>query len=205
MVAFALAVLAALGGAIWRRAWDRREIRALLARIERLETAWEERALQPDDDADTVPERAGAPAAGSPTNGTPSGDVLAGRTSHVKRLLGRSGAPLRSLGDQAILRVYERIGEGLTPVELAAELCVSLRTLERGLAQALECTPRQLILTVKMREARRLLQQGYRVAEVAQQLGFVNAFHFSRRFKALYHLAPSQVRPAAANVASPGR
>jgi AraC-like DNA-binding protein len=47
-----------------------------------------------------------------------------------------------------------------------------------------------------MREARRMLVQGSRVVDVAQQLGFVNVFHFSRRFKSLYRVAPSQVRSA---------
>ena len=183
----------ALAAALWNRSRDRRQIATLLARIERLEAAWQELGPDPDPVAAgaTTPVDPDLVAAALVQN--PSGDVLAGRTSHVRRLLDGSGLPPRSLADQALLAVHRRIADNLTPVELAAELCVSLRTLERGLAQTLECTPRQLILTAKMREARLLLQQGHRVADVAQQLGFVNVFHFSRRFKGLYHVAPSQI------------
>lgn len=123
----------------------------------------------------------------------PSGDVLAGLTSHVQRIVqGAVGA--RSLADQAILCVYRRLRENLTPAQMAADLYVSLRTLERGLAATLDCSPRQLILAVKMREAKRLLASGRRVGEVAEHLAFANAFHFSRRFKSFYRVAPSELR-----------
>lgn len=123
----------------------------------------------------------------------PSGDVLAGLTSHVQRIVqGAVGA--RSLADQAILCIHRRLGENLTPAQMAADLYVSLRTLERGLAATLDCSPRQLILAVKMREAKRLLASGRRVGEVAEHLAFANAFHFSRRFKSFYRVAPSELR-----------
>jgi AraC-like DNA-binding protein len=47
-----------------------------------------------------------------------------------------------------------------------------------------------------MREARRLLGEGRRVSEVADRLGFANPFHFSRRYKRFYGVAPSEARRA---------
>ena len=102
--------------------------------------------------------------------------------------------PFRALADQTIVCIHRSIEKRLAPGQLADALCVSLRTLERGLGETLGCTPRQLILAMKMREARRLLLRGARVGEVADRLGFANVFHFSRRFKAFYHVAPSEVR-----------
>jgi len=127
---------------------------------------------------------------------TPSGDVLAGRTTEVERILAGPAPPRRSLAEQAILAVHRRLDGGLTPADLAEELHVSLRTLERGLGMFLDCTPRQLILAMRMREARRLLAGGdCMVKDVAYRLGFADPYHFSRCFKSFYHVAPSGARP----------
>lgn len=174
--------------ALWWQARDRRRMRELLERLERLEQALHE----------PVPEAAPRPAPAGSGEPLPevSADVLRGRTSWVRQLVTRPPAPFQPLADQAVVQVHAALGRNLTPAELADALCVSLRTLERGLALTLGCSPRQLILAVKMREAFRLLRQGARVGEVADRLGFASAFHFSRRFKDFYHLAPSELRPA---------
>lgn len=185
---------------VWRQVRDRRQIAALLERLERLEVD-RPPAVEPGSGAGSEPpEPAGAaPAVPPPIVDAgafnPSGDVLHGRTTHVQRLLDGSGGAASSLADQAIYRIHAHIEENLTPHQLAWELCVSLRTLERGLGMTLTCTPRQLILAMKMREARRMLTAGRRVNEVASRLGFSNPFHFSRRFKEFYHVAPSEMRP----------
>jgi transcriptional regulator GlxA family with amidase domain len=129
----------------------------------------------------------------------PTADVLAGRTTYVRRLVdGEDGSAL-GLADQAIVAVHRRLEEAVQPADIADELCVSLRTLERGLATVLDCTPRQLILAMKMREARRLLEtEDLTVSEVAYRLGFSSPGHFSRRFSAFYREPPSAVRSRAA-------
>ena len=125
-----LAASAAVAVMLWGSSRDRRQIATLLARIERLEAAWQELGPDPGAGGPTTPVDPDPAAAALVQN--PSGDVLAGRTSQVRRLLDGSGLPPRSLADQALLAVHRRIADNLTPVELAAELCVSLRTLERG-------------------------------------------------------------------------
>ncbi len=122
-------------------------------------------------------------------------DVLAGWTTHIGRMLAEEGSP-RDLADQAVIRIHRRIGEPIQPSGLAEELNISLRTLERFLARSLECSPGQLILVVKMREARRLLESGqFRVGEVAHHLAFSDAAHFSRRYRQFYHCPPSHHLP----------
>ncbi len=191
--AWVLSALVALAAgaatlALWWQARDRRRLRELLGRLERLEQA----VGAPDPGA--VAEDA-APGTREPRPEV-SADVLRGRTSWVQQLVTRPPAPFQPLADQAVVQVHAALGRNLTPAELADALYVSLRTLERGLALTLGCSPRQLILAVKMREAFRLLRQGARVGEVADRLGFASAFHFSRRFKDFYHVAPSELRPA---------
>jgi len=95
---------------------------------------------------------------------------------------------------RSMLFVYEQMDQPLTPSDLADGLNLSLRSLQRGLAGSLSCTPRELILAVKMREAkRRLVDEDLRVQEAARAVGFDDPFHFSRRFKAYYGVAPSEL------------
>lgn len=194
----ALAVLVA-GLALWLQARDRRRLRELLERLDRLEQALQGQApLAAPPRADPLADDA------SGELSQVSADVLRGRTTWVRQLVARPPVPFLPLADQAVVQVHAALERNLTPAELAGALCVSLRTLERGLAQTLACSPRQLILAVKMREARRLLGQGGRVGEVAERLGFASAFHFSRRFKDFYHVAPSELRNHHGPGAPPG-
>jgi AraC-like DNA-binding protein len=189
-----------IGLLLWLQARDRRQIATLLERLERLESTREavpEEAAPAEPEADAEPDISAPPPEPRDEATNPSGDVLHGRTTHVQRLIESAGGEAQTLADQAIVRIHKRIEENVTPHQLAWELCVSLRTLERGLGLALACTPRQLILAMKMREARAMLRAGRKVGDVASRLGFSNPFHFSRRFKDFYHVSPSEMRPPA--------
>ena len=198
IVVLALIGAALVGGLVLAQRRARRQIHELLGRLETLEARWREAAGATNAPRD--PFQPASPAQG-PIAGDgdtpPTGDVLAGLTSHVKRLVQSPGTEAESLADQTIVCIHRHLGENVTPTQIADELIVSLRTLERGLAAVLDCTPRQLITAMKMREARRLLlAERRRVGEVAYALGFTDPFHFSKRFKAFYGVAPSDVRPA---------
>jgi AraC-like DNA-binding protein len=108
---------------------------------------------------------------------------------------------------RAMRSVRGRLEQALTPAELADALFVSLRTLQRHLAGELACSPGELILAVKMREARRLLESGAdQVQEVARRVGYDDPGHFTRRFKAYFGIAPGNLlasRSAAANARRP--
>ena len=96
---------------------------------------------------------------------------------------------------RATMFVYEKLDQPITPTELAEDLSLSLRSLQRGLSASLGCTPRELILAVKMREGKRLLlDDDCRVQEAARAVGFDDPFHFSRRFKAYYRMSPSEMQ-----------
>jgi len=172
----------------------RRAMDALMSRLSELEAKGPARESQT---AVTAPDEAepDSAAPGAPFDSVPpTADVLAGKTSYVRRMVEGSDGEAASLADQTIVSIHRHIEKNITPRQLADELYVSLRTLERGLAATLECTPSQLILAMKMREARRLLLSGsYRVNEVAYHLGFSSPSHFSKRFKSFYRKAPSEL------------
>jgi AraC-like DNA-binding protein len=181
LVALVVAFVAAAAG---RR--RRRDVELLMRRLEELEkrlgggTATEDRPIE-------LSSAAGDDAEGS----VYSADALAGWTSHVARVVADAGG-VEGLADQAVVRIYQRLEDPVQPSDLAADLGVSLRTLERVLARTLACTPGQLILSVKMREARRMLASGrLRVGQVAHRLAFADASHFSRRYRRFYRCPPS--------------
>jgi AraC-like DNA-binding protein len=120
-------------------------------------------------------------------------DPLAGKSSYAERIIDGVTDP-QSLADEAIMCISRHLRETFAPAQLADELSVSLRSLQRGLAVSLGCTPGQLILAMKMREACRLLLNGHdRINEVARELDFSSADYFTRRFKAFYGVTPKKL------------
>jgi AraC-like DNA-binding protein len=98
----------------------------------------------------------------------------------------------QALAEMALAYVKLHVSENLSVTDLAAALHMSSRTLQRGFKRALNCTPRELLLAVRMTEAKRLLKAGvHRVGEVGYQVGFEDPAHFSRRFKAYFQCTPS--------------
>lgn len=173
---------------------QRRQVEALLARLVELDPEGAIERPEPAPQQETAAGARETPADTGAPDAAPTADVLAGRTSYVRRAVEGEVGEAASLAEQTILCVHNHLTENISPGQLADELFVSLRTLERGIAASLDCTPSQLILAMKMREAKRLLASGqYRVNEVATRLGFSSPYHFSRRFKAFFHVAPSKV------------
>jgi len=196
VLAIAVGLLGSVVTAVFLQRRHTRKVRTLLSRLEELEAvagpvagdgAREDDSRELDTE-DVVPILTQLTA-----------DVLAGRTTHVRQLIEDGSVQGLPLADQAIVSIHARLGENLSPADLARELNVSLRSLERGLGFSLECTPRELILAVKMREARRLLESGeLNVTGVAYRLGFSSPSHFSRRFRAFYKMPPSEIARRAA-------
>lgn len=190
LLGFTAVVLATLW---WVQQRQRRQIRQLMGRLEALEADTElfGRSLDADD---FVP----STVAEEDTGETPPDDVLAGYTSHVRRVVSVPGQGPASLSDQAILKIHQHLEDCYRPTQLADDLYISLRTLERGLTEVFDCSPSRLITAMKMREARRLLETGdFRVNEVASRLGFSSPFYFSRRFRTFFGVSPSEYRQVA--------
>lgn len=176
----------------WVQQRQKRQIRQLLDRLEAVEAEREIFARPSEDPVGVLP------TGEEDLEATPPDDVLAGYTTYVQRVVSGPGEAPMSLSDQAIVKIHQHLEDGYRPAQLADDLCISLRTLERGLAEVFDCSPSQLITAMKMREARRLLEIGdFRVNEVASRLGFSSPFYFSRRFRTFFGVSPSEYRQAA--------
>lgn len=166
----------------------RRRIAALLERLARLDAV--AAPTPPGPLASSVEAPPPAPPAAPPRQAAdrhapPSLDWLEHAADHAA-----AGAVERP-ELRALRTIRARLDTPLTAAELASELCMSLRTLERQLSESLGCSPTELILAEKMRAARQLLAAGgLQVQEVARRVGYDDPAHFSRRFKAYFGTAP---------------
>lgn len=86
--------------------------------------------------------------------------------------------------------------------KLAVGLRVSVRQLERFVRSTAGSTPQQWLNTLRLARAFSLLNGTKNVKEVATELGYKQASHFSRAFKSANGFPPSRLREAAPG---PGR
>ncbi|MEO8204905.1 MAG: helix-turn-helix domain-containing protein, partial [Chthoniobacterales bacterium] len=79
--------------------------------------------------------------------------------------------------------------------ELAASLGLSLSSLRREILKATGTPLHQFTRTLRLREARRLLRQTDRsLTQIADTLGFTDAYYFNREFSRLAGIAPGAYR-----------
>jgi len=94
---------------------------------------------------------------------------------------------------ESIMVMAENVEAPLSQVELADEVGVSTRQLERLFQKYLSCTPSRYYLEMRLNRARALLQQtSMSVMNVALATGFVSASHFSKSYRLRFGHAPRQ-------------
>jgi AraC-like DNA-binding protein len=54
--------------------------------------------------------------------------------------------------------------------------------------------PHRYLIQIRVREAKRLIREGWPLAEVAAETGFADQSHLTRQFKSLTGLTPGQLR-----------
>ena len=77
---------------------------------------------------------------------------------------------------------------------IAQNAGVSVRTLERYFQRQMGQCPESWLNAERMRQAEKLLADGFFVKEVAARLGYKTSQHFSRVFKQRYGHPPSRAR-----------
>ena len=95
----------------------------------------------------------------------------------------------------AVELMENNLEEPLSCAELAELLHISARQLERLFRHYLGVTPARYYLTLRLSQARKLLQQtSHSVLDIALASGFVSASHFSKTYSERYGTAPSDDR-----------
>ncbi|KES21805.1 MULTISPECIES: AraC family transcriptional regulator [Pseudomonas] len=105
----------------------------------------------------------------------------------------KSGAVLDIEAVQALMR--EHLDSSLNLDELAAQFRLSRFHFAKTYRALTGQAPIQDFIRLKMTHACRLLDQGHlEVRQVAEQLGYADAYYFSRLFKRVVGMAPSHYR-----------
>ena len=81
--------------------------------------------------------------------------------------------------------------------EMAAHFSMSVSTLRRRLQDATGVSPKSYIQAIQMQRACNLLDSGLQIADVAMQCGFSEPGSFTRTFKRVLGLTPTQYRTRA--------
>ena len=82
----------------------------------------------------------------------------------------------------------------LTMEEIARYTGRSLATFKRDFKKISNLSPQKWLIKRRLEAARLLLQEpGKKVQEVYLEVGFRNPSHFSKAFKALYGIAPTEI------------
>ena len=123
-------------------------------------------------------------------------------TDRVRSPTDRQRLPLRArLGVQnakvlSIIELMEaNLSEPLSLIEIADEVGLSRRQIERLFQQEMGRSPARYYLEIRLDRARHLLiQSSLPVVEVAVACGFVSASHFSKCYRELYARSPQQER-----------
>jgi AraC-like DNA-binding protein len=97
--------------------------------------------------------------------------------------------------EQAQGRMVAHLARPLSLRQIAADLNVSLRQLQRDFLACTGLTPMRYLNFVRLSEANTLLAETtLPIAEIARLLGYVRLTHFSASFRQVYHVSPRQVR-----------
>ena len=100
---------------------------------------------------------------------------------------------------RAIHRLLESSnGQAITLQKLAARTTVTPEYLCRLTRKELNTTPMELVYRLKIEKAAKLLSRtDLTVKNIAEQCGFENVYHFSRRFKSMTGVPPARYRTLA--------
>ncbi|MEO1681066.1 MAG: GlxA family transcriptional regulator [Pseudomonadota bacterium] len=109
-------------------------------------------------------------------------------------LQSRSGARNPHLA-AAIARMRERLDEPISPAEIARELGISVRQLERLFGKHLNTSPKKYYMEMRLERARSLLlQTEMAIVDIAIACGFQSPGHFSRVYRTAFGVPPMMQR-----------
>lgn len=127
---------------------------------------------------------------------------ILGDAMTLNRLLSRlrHAAPVAASPHSVALRqllsdIEQSPSKKWTAQEMAKQLCVSSRTLERIFQQELHRPPQDIVITIRMKYATHLLTRTtHKLSRVAESVGYESVYSFSRLFRKHIGMSPGQYR-----------
>lgn len=102
--------------------------------------------------------------------------------------------PGENLMEAVVRYFHENYAKPIMIQELAEELGVERRRFAYLFERYTGSSPNRYLTEIRMRRAKELLRIGYSVSEVAEKLGYIDYFYFSRVFKSHTGMSPTQFK-----------
>jgi len=117
----------------------------------------------------------------------------------LKRILERNSTKrrdnLRETVDSIWVTVRQDISRDWQVPDLARQAGMSQSTFQRYIRKTFNCSPKQMLLNIRMEEAKHLLSStGYPLRTIAERLSYSNEFAFSYAFKRHFKVSPRKFR-----------
>ena len=97
--------------------------------------------------------------------------------------------------NQAVQLMSQSIEDPVSTAEIAEQVGISTRQLERLFGRYLDCSPSRYYLEMRLQRARNLLLQSEKsVTEIAIAAGFRSTTHFARVYRGLFGVSPGAQR-----------
>ena len=110
----------------------------------------------------------------------------------VRSLLSKRSSLLRI--SNAINHIHTNIGHPVSIGELADLVNMSKTTFHENFKAVMHMSPLQYVKSVKLFEAKKLIEEGKKANEACYMVGYNSAAQFSREFKRQFGVSPSEVR-----------
>ncbi|MEM7209061.1 MAG: GlxA family transcriptional regulator [Pseudomonadota bacterium] len=96
---------------------------------------------------------------------------------------------------EAVRLMTQNVEFPLKPIQIAQEIGLSLRQLERLCHKYCHCTPQKFYMKIRIQHARSmLLETGMSVMQIAIATGFTTQSHFTKCFRDHYDITPQKLR-----------
>lgn len=124
--------------------------------------------------------------------------VLAMSSTRADHTIPRRADSRMKVVRRAIDFMRERLHEDIGIPEICAAACASRRTLQYCFEEFLHTTPQAYLRALRLNEARRTLKSraDQPITELASELGFASASHFTRHYKLMFDELPSETLKA---------
>ena len=117
----------------------------------------------------------------------------------LKRILERKSVrrkdKLRETVDSLWVAVRRDISRAWQMPDMARQAGMSQSTFQRYMRKVFNCSPKQMLLNIRMEEAKYMLSTtNYPLRTIAERLNYSNEFAFSYAFKKRFNISPRQFR-----------
>ena len=94
---------------------------------------------------------------------------------------------------KAMAYIHEHLSEPIKVETMSQAIGVSSNSLYKAFIAIFDKSPSQYILRLKVHQAEQLIKcHCYNIEEIARQLGFSSAYHFSKTFKEIRGISPKK-------------